>query len=149
MGDFKYQDGLVHFVFANRDTYFLESMVRLSLEDKLYRELSMQGCRRIFYLKRGIHPCVLGTKDRASYEFCALAARKKALFGFRKGTEIPDYSGQDVVRSDEELRAIKITVTTADSPARWSSGSSILRSSFRRLRRSWPRSPRRIPRTGM
>ena len=106
MGDFKYQDGLVHFVFANRDTYFLESMVRLSLEDKLYRELSMQGCRRIFYLKRGIHPCVLGTKDRASYEFCALAARKKALFGFRKGTEIPDYSGQDVVRSDEELRAM-------------------------------------------
>lgn len=106
MGDFKYRDGLIHFVFANRDTYFLESMVRLNLADKLYRELSGQGYQKIFYLKKGIHPCVLGTKDRASYTFCSLAARKKALFGFRKGPELPEYTGQDVDRTDEELRAM-------------------------------------------
>ena len=106
MGDFKYQDSLVHFVFANRDTYYLESMVRLNLADKLYRELSGQGYRKIIFLKRGIQPCVLETKDRASYEFCCTAAKKKALFGFRKGTEIPEYSGQDVERTDEELRAM-------------------------------------------
>ncbi|MGX8728750.1 MAG: hypothetical protein ACSW75_04180, partial [Lachnospiraceae bacterium] len=106
MGDFKYRDGLIHFVFANRDTYFLESMVRLNLADKLYRELSGQGYQKIFYLKKGIYPCVLGTKDRASYTFCSLAARKKALFGFRKGPELPEYTGQDVDRTDEELRAM-------------------------------------------
>ena len=106
MGDFKYQDGLVHFVFANRDTYFLESMVRLNLADKLYRELSGQGYTRILYLRRGIHPCVLGVKDRLSYEFCMHAARKKALFGLRKGAGIPEFTGQDVERTDEELRAM-------------------------------------------
>ena len=118
MGDFKYQDGLFHFVFANQDTYVLESMVRLDLMDKLYRELCGQKYRQIIFLKGGIHPCVLVTKDRASYEFCQTAARRRAFFGLARRPEIPEFRGQDVERTDEDLRAMLSEATETAFVAR-------------------------------
>ena len=39
MEKFRAQEGLIHFVFGNEDTYILDSMVQLNLTDYLYYEL--------------------------------------------------------------------------------------------------------------
>ena len=57
MGCFESQNGLVQFVFANEDAYFLDSMIRLNLRDYLCHELSRQGYSRIFFIE-GIDICM-------------------------------------------------------------------------------------------
>ena len=43
-------DGLYHLVFANEDTYYLDSLLKLNLRQYLYYELKGKGYESVFFL---------------------------------------------------------------------------------------------------
>ena len=80
MGCFESQNGLVQFVFANEDAYFLDSMIRLNLRDYLCHELSRQGYSRIFFIEGVAPDYTVRIFDRDSWSYASEQSRS-ALAG--------------------------------------------------------------------
>ena len=103
MEKFRAQEGLIHFVFANEDTYILDSMVQLNLTDYLYYELKRTRYEQICFVRGLSSPFTVQLFDRRSYAFCV--SQKQGFLASLMGKEDPDYErpGQEILCRDDQL----------------------------------------------
>lgn len=107
MEKFRAQEGFIHFVFANEDTYILDSMVRLNLTDYLYYELKRKHYEQICFIRGISSPYTIQLFDRRSYDFCV--SQKQGLLSSLMGKEERPYQrpGQDLsCREDQIIKMI-------------------------------------------
>ncbi len=98
-------DGLCHLVFANEDTYFLGSLLKLNLRQYLYYELKGKGYEGIYFLSGEEGRLFLTFGDAASqavYErYTEQSAGRKLKNWFWGKEEHADCSGRPLPVSDE------------------------------------------------
>lgn len=103
MGKFDAQNGLIHFVFANEDSYFLDNMIQLNLTDYLYYELKKKHYDYIYFVS-GLQPafCVQ-VFDRRSHNYCA--EKQQRFFDYLLGSKVSKYekSGQTLDCTEDQL----------------------------------------------
>ncbi|MDO5538811.1 MAG: hypothetical protein Q4F83_01885 [Eubacteriales bacterium] len=81
MERFGRSDGVIHFLFANEDEYYLDSLVRLSLDQYLYYCLKKEGYGNIFYIEESPKGFFVRMEDAKSVEeYPSLI--KKDILGF-------------------------------------------------------------------
>ena len=73
MERFNWERGLIHMVFANVDTYYLGSLVRLDSQRYLYYELKKKGYAAVFFLS--------GTQREGRYEAEMLDPESCSVYG--------------------------------------------------------------------
>lgn len=81
MERFGRNDGVIHFLFANEDEYYIDSLVRLSLDQYLYYCLKREGYGSIFYIEespKGFFVRMEDAKSVKEYPFLI----KKDVLGF-------------------------------------------------------------------
>ena len=75
---FQAQDGFIQFVFANEDTYFTDSGLRLSLRRWLYRELSATY-QYVFFIQELAKNFSIVVFDPDSWNMASGVAKKLPL----------------------------------------------------------------------
>lgn len=107
MGRFESQNGLVQFVFANEDAYYLDSLLRLNLKDYLCHELYRQGYARVIFVE-GIAPDIaVRVFDRDSWQY--VCEQSKSAFGGLFSAEKPyEASAGGFVMNLSEERLLRL-----------------------------------------
>lgn len=79
MERFGRDDGVIHFLFANEDEYYLDSLVRLSLDQYLYYCLKKEGYESIFYIEESPKGFFVRMEDAKSVEEYPFLIKKDVL----------------------------------------------------------------------
>ena len=105
MSAFDSKNGFIQYLFAEEDTYYLDSMTRLDLSDYLYYQLRRRhaGEYRYVYEISGLAPAfAVKSFDRESFNISAQKTQKGFLFK----SALPEYNGMPLMMEPEQLRRL-------------------------------------------
>ena len=100
MSAFDSKNGFIQYLFAEEDTYYLDSMTRLDLSDYLYYQLRRRhaGEYRYVYEISGLAPAfAVKSFDRESFNISAQKTQKGFLFK----SALPEYNGMPLMMEPE------------------------------------------------
>ena len=100
MDRFKASSGLIHYLFANDDVYYTDSMIRLNLQDYLYYELKAERYEYVFSISGQRGKYYVNLYDDASY---ALAMRQIKRI-FERISE--EFDGKPIEATDDRVRKL-------------------------------------------
>ncbi len=112
MGKFEVQEGYLHLLFGNDDSYCLDSLIRLNLTDYLYHELKKKNFDYVWFISGIQDPYSVKACDEGSFKTFHEVTR--SMLGKLFGSETPEYTKESFKGNlDQIIKLMKNTRKSA------------------------------------